>query len=61
MLDDGMAAFGYSTPYNAARPKVHSLGANVVLLDGHVERVPFKKLGANKNGVVTHSFWHMED
>ncbi len=61
ILDDGMAAFGYGTGYNAGRPKVHSSGANVTLLDGHVERVPFKKLWANKNGVVTHSFWYMED
>jgi prepilin-type N-terminal cleavage/methylation domain-containing protein/prepilin-type processing-associated H-X9-DG protein len=61
MLDDGMAAFGYQTPYNAGRPKVHSEGANVTLLDGHVERVPFKKLWGNNNGVVTHSFWYMED
>jgi prepilin-type N-terminal cleavage/methylation domain-containing protein/prepilin-type processing-associated H-X9-DG protein len=61
MLDDGMGAYGYSTPYNAGRPKVHSAGANVTLLDGHVERVPFKKLWANNNGIVTHSFWYMDD
>ena len=37
-------------------------GANLTLLDGHVERVSFKKLwqidAAKK---VVHSFWYMED
>ena len=61
MLDNGMSSFGYHTPYNCGQPKVHSLGANVTLMDGHVERVAFKKLWANKSGVVTHSFWYMED
>jgi len=61
MLDDGMASFGYITPYNSGRPKVHNSGANVTLLDGHAERVPFKKLWGNNKGVVTHSFWYMED
>ena len=31
-------------PYNDGRPTVHSNGANVTLLDGRVEWVPFKKL-----------------
>jgi prepilin-type processing-associated H-X9-DG protein len=51
------------TPFNFARPTVHNEGANVTLLDGHVERVAFKKLwhiqGRNKR--VTHSFWYLED
>ncbi|MBI3418304.1 MAG: type II secretion system protein [Verrucomicrobia bacterium] len=49
-------------PYNFARPTVHSSGANTTLLDGHVERVPFRKLwevDAKKS--VVHSFWYMED
>jgi prepilin-type N-terminal cleavage/methylation domain-containing protein/prepilin-type processing-associated H-X9-DG protein len=49
-------------PFNSGRPTVHSEGANVTLLDSHVERVPFKKLwevNASKN--VVHSFWYMED
>jgi prepilin-type processing-associated H-X9-DG protein len=50
------------TAYNYGRPTVHSGGANVTLLDGHVERVRFKKLwqvdSANK---VVNSFWYMED
>jgi prepilin-type N-terminal cleavage/methylation domain-containing protein/prepilin-type processing-associated H-X9-DG protein len=61
MLDDGMESFGYITPYNSGRPKVHSVGVNVTLLDGHVERVAFKKLWENNRGVVVHSFWYMED
>src|SRR5439155_1738783 len=32
------------TPFNSGRPTVHNNGANVTLLDGHVERVGFKKL-----------------
>lgn len=50
------------TPFNSGRPTVHSQGANLVLLDGHVERVAFKRLwevDAKKN--VTHSYWYMED
>jgi prepilin-type N-terminal cleavage/methylation domain-containing protein/prepilin-type processing-associated H-X9-DG protein len=31
------------SPYNHARPTVHNMGANVTLLDGHVERMAFKK------------------
>ena len=49
-------------PFNFGRPTVHSGGANLTLLDGHVERVAFKKLwqidGAGK---VVHTFWYMED
>ncbi|MBI3875865.1 MAG: prepilin-type N-terminal cleavage/methylation domain-containing protein [Verrucomicrobia bacterium] len=48
--------------YNWGRPTVHSGGANVTLLDGHVERVPFKKLweiGANNR--VVHSYWYLLD
>ena len=50
------------TPFNFGRPTVHNNGANVTLLDGHVERVAFKKLweiDASKK--VMHSFWYMED
>jgi len=50
------------TPFNYGRPTVHSQGANLTLLDGHVERVPFKKLweiDARKQ--VVHSFWYLED
>jgi prepilin-type N-terminal cleavage/methylation domain-containing protein/prepilin-type processing-associated H-X9-DG protein len=58
---DSMARYP-DTAYNYGRPTVHSGGANVTLLDGHVERVRFKKLwqvdSANK---VVNSFWYMED
>jgi prepilin-type N-terminal cleavage/methylation domain-containing protein/prepilin-type processing-associated H-X9-DG protein len=51
-----------NVPYNYGCPRVHSDGANVTLLDGHAERVPFKKLWAvDRTGRVTHSFWYMED
>ncbi|MEW6160940.1 MAG: prepilin-type N-terminal cleavage/methylation domain-containing protein [Verrucomicrobiota bacterium] len=49
-------------PFNWGRPTVHNNGANLTLLDGHVERLSFKKLweidSAKK---VIHSFWYMED
>jgi prepilin-type N-terminal cleavage/methylation domain-containing protein/prepilin-type processing-associated H-X9-DG protein len=49
-------------PYNSARPRVHNDGANVTLLDGHVERVAFKSLWkVDSAGRVVHSFWHLED
>ena len=52
-------------PYSHACPSIHSGGANVALLDGHVERVPFKKLWAITDtpvpGSPAHSFWNLED
>jgi prepilin-type N-terminal cleavage/methylation domain-containing protein/prepilin-type processing-associated H-X9-DG protein len=49
-------------PYNHGRPTVHENGANVTLMDGHVERVSFKKLWQlDGTGKVLHSFWYMED
>jgi prepilin-type N-terminal cleavage/methylation domain-containing protein/prepilin-type processing-associated H-X9-DG protein len=58
---DSMARYP-STAYNYAQPRIHNNGANVTLLDGHVERVSFKKLwqvdGSKK---VVHTFWYMED
>jgi prepilin-type N-terminal cleavage/methylation domain-containing protein/prepilin-type processing-associated H-X9-DG protein len=52
-------------PYSHGRPTVHNRGANVALLDGHVERVAFKQLWAITNsptsGSPAHSFWNLED
>jgi len=52
-------------PYSHGRPTVHNNAANVALLDGHVERVAFKKLWAITNsptaGSPAHSFWNLED
>jgi len=52
-------------PYSHGRPTVHNNGANVALLDGHVERVAFKKLWATTNsptaGAPAHSFWNLDD
>ena len=57
---DSMDEVGY--PFNSGRPTVHHDGANVALLDGHVERVPFKKLWAvGKGNRSAHSFWYLED
>jgi prepilin-type processing-associated H-X9-DG protein len=58
---DSMTAYP-ETPFNYARPTVHNNGANVTLLDGHVERVSFKSLWKlNTAGGVAHSFWYVED
>jgi prepilin-type N-terminal cleavage/methylation domain-containing protein/prepilin-type processing-associated H-X9-DG protein len=64
MTRDGMAdsfAAYPGWPFNHARPTVHNNGANVALLDGHVERVPFRQLWDFRSGKVTHSFWYLED
>jgi len=51
-----------STPFNYARPTVHNGGANVTLMDGHVERITFDKLWkVDASGNVVHSFWYLED
>lgn len=52
-----------NTPFNYGRPTVHSNGDVLTMLDGHVERVPFKQLWAidRRTGNVTHSFWYLED
>jgi prepilin-type N-terminal cleavage/methylation domain-containing protein/prepilin-type processing-associated H-X9-DG protein len=50
----------YGVAFNWGRPTVHSRGANVTLLDGHVERVAYKKLWAvDSSGNVVHRYWWM--
>jgi len=50
------------TPFNLSRPFAHNTGANVTLLDGHVERVPYKKLWqVDRAKKIVHSFWYLED
>lgn len=49
-------------PYSHGRPTVHSRGANIGALDGHVERVRFEKLWAvDRRGSVSNSLWYLED
>jgi len=49
-------------PFNFARPTVHNDGANLILLDGHAERVAFKKLWAvDASNKPTHSYWYLTD
>jgi prepilin-type processing-associated H-X9-DG protein len=56
---DSMANYP-DTAFNSARPTVHNNGANVALVDGHVERVSFAKLWAvNNNSTPAHPFWYM--
>jgi len=47
--------------FNNGRPTVHGNGSNVTLLDGHAERVSFKKLWEWRGGKVVHSFWYAND
>jgi len=43
--DDGIAdTLANYAPYSRSRPTVHNNGANLTMLDGRVERVPFKRL-----------------
>ena len=58
---DSMSGYP-DTSFSYGRPTVHNNGANVAVLDGHVERVDFKKLWRlDGAGNVAHSFWYMED
>ncbi len=61
MMDSMDAVYTTEFSFNNARPTVHNSGANVALLDGHVERVPFKKLWEWRNNKIIHSFWYLED
>lgn len=47
-------------PYNRGRPTVHSDASNVTLADGHVERVPYRKLWGVIRGQATHPFWYVD-
>jgi prepilin-type N-terminal cleavage/methylation domain-containing protein/prepilin-type processing-associated H-X9-DG protein len=55
---------GYA-PYSHGRPTVHNNSSDVALLDGHVQRIAFKKLWAITNsptaGSPAHSFWNLDD
>jgi prepilin-type N-terminal cleavage/methylation domain-containing protein/prepilin-type processing-associated H-X9-DG protein len=57
--NDSMSNYGVS--FNWARPTVHGGGANVTLLDGHVERVAYKKLWElDSSGNVAHPYWYID-
>ena len=50
------------TPFNFARPTVHNNGANVTLMDGHVERLSYKRLWkVDSARKMVHSFWYLDD
>ena len=62
MMDSSSGVYAGEFAFNDGRPTVHNSGANVTLFDGHVERVPFKKLWqVDKANKVVHSFWYLED
>jgi len=47
--------------FSFGRPTVHGSVVNCTLLDGHVERVPFKKLwNVDSANNVTHPFWSID-
>lgn len=59
--NDGLVDSLNSNPidqYNRAKPRVHNIGCNVTLCDGHVEWVSFEELFAtDSSGDVAHPFW----
>jgi prepilin-type processing-associated H-X9-DG protein len=60
-LDSNGELYFTGFPFNSGRPTVHNFGANVTLLDGHVERVPFKILWAvDKSNNVTCPYWYLK-
>jgi prepilin-type N-terminal cleavage/methylation domain-containing protein/prepilin-type processing-associated H-X9-DG protein len=61
MMDSSSGVYTGEFAFNDGRPTVHSSGANVTLLDGHSERVPFKKLWEWQKNKIVHSFWYLED
>jgi prepilin-type N-terminal cleavage/methylation domain-containing protein/prepilin-type processing-associated H-X9-DG protein len=58
---DGMldSMSDYGVAYNWGRPTVHSGGANLTMLDGHVERVGFKLLWQNNAGTMLNPYWFL--
>jgi prepilin-type N-terminal cleavage/methylation domain-containing protein/prepilin-type processing-associated H-X9-DG protein len=58
-VNDSLSSY---KPFSHGRPTVHNNGANVALLDGHVERVSYKNLWRlDSAGNVVHSFWYLND
>ena len=49
----------YGVAYNWARPTVHSDGANLTLMDGHVEYSRFKPLWQNTGGTMLNRYWFL--
>jgi len=60
-MDSMDAVYSTEFSFNNGRPTVHNNGSNLTLLDGHVERLPFKRLWEWKNNRIVHSFWYLED
>ena len=58
-MADTAASLGTDGPYNFCRAKVHNNGCNATMLDGRVERVPFKVLWRNVKGVMKCQYWYM--
>ena len=58
---DGIGDVPATVPPGDANFRVHNDGTQVSLLDGHVERVNYRKLWAyDSRGRVTHPYWYPE-
>ena len=59
-MDDSWAAaltWGPTAMYNMAKPRMHSDGATLWMLDGHTEYLKFKEFWVSNNGYPTQQFW----
>ncbi len=61
MMDSMDGVLSTEFAFNNGRATVHGNGSNVTLLDGHAERVAFKKLWEWRSGKIVHSFWYVND
>jgi prepilin-type N-terminal cleavage/methylation domain-containing protein/prepilin-type processing-associated H-X9-DG protein len=62
MPDSNGAFWSSGFAFNEARPTVHNSGVNITLMDGHCERISYKKLWETKSdGTLVHSYWYLED
>lgn len=58
---DGVGDIPSSFENHGGNFRIHQDGSQMSLLDGHVERVHYRKLWAyDRNGEVTHPFWYPE-
>lgn len=61
MKDSNSGVYSGEFAFNNGRPTVHNDGGNTTLLDGHAERVAFKKLYEWQNNKPVHPFWNLEE
>ncbi len=59
--DSASGVYSSEFAFNCGRPTVHDNGCNVTLMDGHAERVQFRRLYEWRNNQPVHSYWNLED